>query len=361
MNILKSYTPFLLENGTILPEIAIAYHTYGTMNEKRDNAVWVFHALTGNTEAADWWDGLVGDGKILDPKKYFIICANMLGSCYGATNANSINPLTGKRYGKDFPLISMRDVVNSHKILQKHLNVNKIYIGIGGSMGGQQVLEWSIMDENVFENIIVMAAGAKMYPWAIALNETQRMALEADATLYEDDENAGRKGLEAARAVGLISYRNYETYNKVQRDYNDSLEDFRVKTYQRYQGLKLSNRFTALSYWSVTKTMDSHNVGRSRGGIENALKQVKANTLIIGIQTDMLFPMDEQIELATYIPKAQLEIIDSPYGHDGFLIEYPTITTLMTVFLEKIKKKGSSMILAENLSGLYEINCQNHG
>jgi homoserine O-acetyltransferase/O-succinyltransferase len=353
VNILKSYTTFTLENGAILPEIAIAYHTYGTMNEKRDNVVWVFHALTGNTDAADWWDGLIGEDKILDPSRYFIVCANMLGSCYGATNANSINPLTGKRYGKDFPLVSVRDVVNSHRLLKKHLNINKIYLGIGGSMGGQQVLEWSIMDEKLFENIVVMAAGAKMYPWAIALNETQRMALEADSTLYSEDENAGKKGMEAARAIGLISYRNYETYNKVQRDDKDSLEDFRVKSYQRYQGLKLSNRFTALSYLSVTKTMDSHNVGRNRGGIENALKNIKSNTLIIGIQSDMLFPMEEQIELATHIPNAQLEIIDSPYGHDGFLIEYPTITTLMTVFLEKIKvKKENTVSLSKRRSSV---------
>lgn len=334
MNILKSYNNFLLECGATLPEISIAYHTYGELNEKRDNVIWVFHALTGNSDAADWWDGLIGIDKIFDPKKYFIVCANMLGSCYGATNANSINPITRKRYGKDFPVISIQDVVNSHRILQKHLNINKIFVGIGGSMGGQQLLEWSILDKNLFENIIVLAAGAKMYPWAIALNETQRMSLEADSTLYDDDENAGKKGMEAARAIGLITYRSYETYNKRQQDNDDEkLENFKVTTYQRYQGLKLSKRFTALSYWSVTKTMDSHNVGRNRGGIENALRTITANALIIGIQSDLLFPIEEQIELAAHIPNAHLEIIDSPYGHDGFLIESEQISLLVNHFL----------------------------
>ncbi len=336
MNTFKSYNIFPLECGVTLPEISIAYHTYGELNEKRDNAIWVFHALTGSSDAADWWDGLIGDGKIFDSKKYFIVCANMLGSCYGATNANSVNPITQKRYGKDFPIITIQDVVNSHRILQKHLNINKIYLGIGGSMGGQQVLEWSILDKNLFENTIVLAAGAKMYPWAIALNETQRMALEADSTLYDDDENAGKKGMEAARAVGLISYRTYETYNKAQKENKDEkLEDFKATSYQRYQGLKLSNRFSALSYLSVTKTMDSHNVGRNRGGIEAALGSIASKTLVIGIQSDLLFPIDEQIELAAHIPNAQLEIIDSPYGHDGFLIENEQITTLIQGFLNK--------------------------
>jgi homoserine O-acetyltransferase len=338
VNILKSYNNFPLECGATLPEISIAYHTYGELNEKRDNVIWVFHALTGSSDAADWWDGLIGDDKIFNPKKYFIVCANMLGSCYGATNANSINPITQKRYGKDFPVISIQDVVNSHRILQKHLNITKILIGIGGSMGGQQVLEWSILDKNLFENMVVLAAGAKMYPWAIALNETQRMSLEADSTLYDDDENAGKKGMEAARAIGLITYRSYETYNKMQRDSNDEkLENFKVTTYQRYQGLKLSNRFSALSYWSVTKTMDSHNVGRNRGGVENALSSITCNALIIGIQSDLLFPIDEQIELAAHIPNVQLEIIDSPYGHDGFLIESEQISLLINRFLSEKK------------------------
>ena len=361
MNTLKSYQSFPLECGEVLPELDIAYYTYGEMNEAKNNVIWVFHALTANADAADWWNGLVGEGKLLDTKKYFIVCANMLGSCYGATNANSINPTTGKRYGQDFPIITIRDVVQSHEILRKHLNINKIYLGIGGSMGGQQALEWAIFEPDLFENICVLAAGAKAYPWSIAINETQRMALEADPTLYDDAPDAGKKGLEAARAIGLLSFRNPETYNRVQADLNDDkIEGFRTTTYQRYQGQKLSNRFTALSYLSITKTMDTHNVGRTRGGIENALKTIKSNVLVIGIQSDLLYSIDEQIELASLIPNAQLEAIDSPYGHDGFLIENEKIAKIISNFLcLKDEIKHNSVLSVERkIKGIKKIRTE---
>ncbi len=350
MNKLKSYQSFPLECGYILPEIDIAYYTYGELNEAKNNVIWIFHALTANADAADWWEGLVGENKLLDSKKYFIVCANMLGSCYGATNANSVNPINGKRYGKSFPIITIRDVVQSHEILRKHLNINKIYLGIGGSMGGQQALEWAITSPDLFENTCVLAAGAKAYPWSIAINETQRMGLEADPSLYDDSPDAGKKGMEAARAIGLLSFRNPETYNRVQKDVeDDKLEGFRSTTYQRYQGRKLSNRFTALSYLSITRTMDSHHVGRNRGGIENALKLIKSNVLVIGIQSDLLYSIDEQIELATLIPNAQLEAIDSPYGHDGFLIENEKITKIISNFLNlgNEKKYKDSLYVKE--------------
>jgi homoserine O-acetyltransferase/O-succinyltransferase len=347
MNTLKSYQSFPLECGYVLPELDIAYYTYGELNEAKNNVIWIFHALTANADAAEWWEGLVGEGKLLDTKKYFIVCANMLGSCYGATNANSVNPLSGKRYGKTFPIISIRDVVQSHEILRKYLNINKIYLGIGGSMGGQQAMEWAINAPDLFENTCVLAVGAKAYPWSIAINETQRMALEADPTLYDDAPDAGKKGMEAARAIGLLSFRNPQTYNRMQKDLeDDKLQGFRSTTYQRYQGQKLSNRFTALSYLSITRTMDSHHVGRNRGGIENALKLIKSNVLVIGIQSDLLYPIEEQIELATLIPNAQLEAIDSPYGHDGFLIENEKITTIIGNFLNFGNEKKHKDILS---------------
>lgn len=341
MKILNHKQPFILENGCILPEIEIAYHTYGQLNDAGDNVIWICHALTANSDAADWWSGLVGEGKLFDTKDYFIVCANMLGSCYGATNANSINPTTGKRYGATFPLITIRDIVNSHRILQKHLNIEHIRLAIGGSMGGQQVLEWSIIDPNLFEQIVVLAAGAKLTAWSRGLNAAQRMAIEADPTLYEHSPYAGKKGLEAARAIGMLSYRSYESYNFLQKDSDDGVEQFKVDSYLRYQGAKLSKRFTALSYLSVTKSMDSHNVGRNRGGIENALQQIKASTLVIGIESDLLFPIDEQVELARLIPNAQLEIIESPYGHDGFLIEYEQIIRIITRFLGRLRSNFS--------------------
>ena len=251
-------SPFPLECGVEFPKVDIAYNTYGQLNAKKDNVVWVFHALTGNSDAADWWSGMIGDGKFFDPAHNFIICANMIGSHYGSTSPLSINPATGTFYGKKFPTITVRDVVNGHIRLAQHLGIQRVKLGIGGSMGGQQVLEWSIMQPDFFENIAVIACGAKMTPWSIALNETQRMAIEADpsvsaealakATTYEAFANAGAKGMEAARAIGMLSYRSYEGYNIAQSDDNNHIDTFKVQSYQRYQGEKLRKRFNALSY-----------------------------------------------------------------------------------------------------------------
>lgn len=349
VKIFHDKTALPLECGAELPQVDIAYHTYGSLNEKKDNVIWVFHALTGNSEAADWWSGMIGEGKFFDPAHYFIVCANMIGSHYGSTSPLSINPLKGSFYGREFPVISIRDVVKGHIRLAQYLDIQQVKLGIGGSMGGQQVLEWAIMQPDFFENIAVIACGARMSPWSIALNETQRMAIEADpsvsaevlvkATTYEDFANAGAKGMEAARAIGMLSYRSYEGYNIAQADEGNSLDTFKVQTYQRYQGLKLRKRFNALSYISLSKTMDSHNVGRNRGGIGEALRKIKSNTLIVGIQSDLLFPIEEQVSLAAHIPHAKLELINSKFGHDGFLIEFDQMLRLVEKFMKR--KLGS--------------------
>ena len=344
MKIFKYNAPFELENGEILPQIQIAYHTYGSLNAVGDNVVWVCHALTGNSEATDWWSGLVGEGKYLDPARYFIVCANMLGSHYGSTSPLSINPKTEHFYGRSFPMISIRDVVNAHHLLAQHLDIQSIHLAIGGSMGGQQVLEWAILQPDFFNNIAVIACGAKMTPWSIALNATQRMAIEADPSVSPENIakitdldtliRIGAKGMEAARAIGMLSYRSYEGYNFAQRDDRDLLDEFKVQSYQRYQGQKLAQRFNALSYLSLSKTMDSHNVGRKRGGIERALKNIKSKALIVGIQSDILFPLEEQVELAKQIPNAKLEVIQSKFGHDGFLIEFDQMLALLQKFMD---------------------------
>ena len=355
VKIFHDKTPFPLECGEVFPEVDLAYHTYGTLNEAKDNAVWVFHALTGNSDAADWWSGMIGEGKFFDPSQHFIVCANMLGSHYGSTSPLSINPETGKYYGLAFPVVTVRDVVNGHIRIAQHLDIQQVKIGIGGSMGGQQLLEWAIMQPDFFENIAVIACGAKMTPWSIALNETQRMAIEADpsvseenlakATTYEAFLNAGAKGMEAARAIGMLSYRSYEGYNIAQADNRDSIDTFKVQSYQRYQGLKLRKRFSALSYISVSKTMDSHNVGRDRGGIHNALDKIKSNTLIVGIQTDILFPLEEQAQIAAHIPHAKLKLINSKFGHDGFLIEFDQMLDLLEKFMKRKVKRPVNYVI----------------
>jgi homoserine O-acetyltransferase/O-succinyltransferase len=354
MKILNIKTPFALECGEILPELDIAYHTYGTMNADGSNVIWVCHALTGSSDAADWWAGLIGHGKFFNPFEHFIVCANMIGSHYGSTSPLSIDPKTGRFYGHHFPIITIRDVAKAHHLLAQHLGIQRIKLCIGGSMGGQQVLEWAIQEPDFFDQIAVIACGPKMMPWAVALNETQRMAIEADPSVSAENvakitdldelKSVGAKGMEAARAIGMLSYRSYEGYNIAQLDDNDFIDTFKVQSYQRYQGAKLRTRFNALSYLSVSKTMDSHNVGRNRGGLTKALEQIKADTLIVGIQSDILFPIEEQAALAAYIPKSRFEVINSKFGHDGFLIEFDQLLSLFEKFTGR--KVGSQINFA---------------
>lgn len=196
-------------------------------------------------------------------------------------------------------------------------------------MGGQQALEWTVMSPNAFEYCLLIATNAKHSPWGIAFNESQRLAIEADQTWLEDRPDAGLKGLLAARSIALLSYRSSQGYNKTQVDDEDKLDGFRVNSYQRYQGQKLVNRFDAFSYWTLSKAMDSHNIGRNRGGIESALSSIKAKTTILGIETDILFPLEEQQFLYRFIPNARLDVIHSDLGHDGFLTESTKVTQVI--------------------------------
>lgn len=337
MKIYRYQHPFHLECGDTLPEIELGYTTYGRLNPEGDNVVWICHALTANSDPVEWWPGLVGEGKLYNPEDSFIVCANMLGSCYGSTNPDSIDKATGTRYGEDFPLITVRDIVKALVLLRIHLGIKSIHIATGGSMGGQQALEWAIMEPDVIKHLIVIGTNAKHSPWGVAFNETQRMALEADLSINEDSENAGMKGLEAARAIAMLSYRNYQAYHLTQMEDEEKLDDFKASSYQRYQGLKLRKRFRPLAYWTLSKAMDSHDLGRGRGGYRQALSIIRARTLVFGIESDYLFPVSEQKEISEHINDATLEIIDSPFGHDGFLIEYAQITHKVHEFLDQEK------------------------
>jgi homoserine O-acetyltransferase len=337
--VFRSNASFTLESGASLPFIDIAYHTYGALSPEKDNVVWVCHALTGNSDAAVWWDGLIGRGRLFDPDKFFIVCANMLGSCYGSSGPTSVNPETGAPFFRSFPRVTTRDMARAHAILRQELGIEKIFVGLGGSMGGQQLLEWAILEPLVFEHIIPMATNARHSPWGVALNESQRMALEADATFFEDRLEAGFAGLKAARSIGILSYRNYETFAATQMESTQEKTDgFRASSYQNYQGEKLARRFNAHSYWLLTKAMDSHNVGRGRGGVERALAQIKARTLSVGISSDILFPPEEQRYLAAHIPGSEYIEISSSYGHDGFLIEFSALTALIREFIPALAR-----------------------
>lgn len=333
---------FQLESGQSLPSLEIAYHTFGTLNKERNNVVWVCHALTANSNVFDWWNGLFGEKSLYNPNDYFIVCANNIGSCYGSTGPLSINQETKEEWFNYFPQITIKDIAASLELLKDHLRIDKIHTLIGGSQGGQIAQEWALQNKNLVANLILIATNAQHSPWGIAFNESQRLAIKADRTYYSNTIDAAKKGLSAARSIALLSYRGYTTYDETQKDetYNKT-NNYASASYQRYQGEKLVNRFNAYSYVRLLDAMDSHNVARNRAETkELALKQIKASTLVIGLTTDILFPLTEQKFLAKNIPRANYAEIDSSFGHDGFLIETEKLSRIISVYYanEKVKK-----------------------
>lgn len=336
MEILKYNQPFKTETGAALPGLEIAYNTWGSLNSEADNVIWICHALTANSDVEAWWPGMVGKGLLFDPEKYFIVCANVLGSCYGTTGPASVNPVTGTPWLNDFPLITVRDLVNVHEILRKQLGIKLIHSVIGASIGGFQSLEYSIMYPEIVKRLVFVASSTKQSPWAIAFSESQRLAMEADQTFISNDPDGGKKGLKAARSIALLSYRNAAAYDLTQvEDDDEKISSFKAASYQVYQGDKLVTRFNPFSYYCLVRLSDTHNTGRGRGGTAKALTTIKAKTLCIGITSDILFPVVEQKYVAANIPGAQYVEIDSFYGHDGFLIEVKLVTEAVIKFWEQ--------------------------
>lgn len=341
MNIFHHQDTFLTESGEQIKGLEIAYHTYGTLKKECDNVIWICHALTANSDAADWWPGMIGKGLCFDTDKYFIVCANVLGSCYGTTGPLSINPDKGKQWLHTFPVITIRDIVRVNDLLREYLGIRHIHMVTGGSIGGFQSMEWAIIKPELFSHIVLIASSAKASPWVIAFNESQRLALMADSSFAEgyrnrgnDDypakETDGREGLKAARSMALISYRTSEAYNLTQSETtDDKLTDYRASSYQQYQGEKLVKRFNAYSYMILTRFIDSHNIFRDRPDIMELLGAIKARTLVVGITTDILYPVNEQKHLASLFPGVVYKEIYSDFGHDGFLIEDEKLTNLL--------------------------------
>lgn len=322
-HILQLPDPFPLESGAALAGAHVAYRTWGQLNAARDNAVWVCHALTANADVLDWWPGLFGPGCFFDPADWFIVCANVLGSCYGSTSPLSTDPANGLPRYQAFPLLTIRDLAGAHEALRQELGLDRIHTLIGGSLGGQQALEWAVAQPEVFDHLVVIATNARHSAWGIAFNEAQRLAIEADPTYHANEPGGGDEGLRAARAIALLSYRGYDAYAATQTEAPDDprLRDYRASTYQRYQGDKLVARFDAYSYVALSRAMDTHHLGRHRGGVSTALATVRARTLVMGITSDVLFPVSEQRALAQGIAGALYNELDSGFGHDGFLLE----------------------------------------
>ena len=327
--------PFTLESGMSLPKLKIAYHYYGEYTPGKKVA-WVGHALTANSDVADWWKGFVGEGSIINPNDYFIVCANIIGSCYGSTGPLSLDDLDTRL--DQFPIITIRDMVRAHILLRQHLGIEKIDLLLGGSMGGYQALEWAIMEPSVIQKMFLIATTAAESAWAVAIHTAQRLAIEADPSWKEAKPNAGAKGLKAARAIGMLTYRNYGIFKEKQTDADpEKMDDFKASSYLNYQGDKLVNRFNAYSYWLLTKSMDSHQLARGRGGdLKATLASIQTPTCIIGINSDILCPLAEQKFMEAHMPNANLIAIDSMYGHDGFIIETAQITTHLRAWLKSL-------------------------
>jgi homoserine O-acetyltransferase/O-succinyltransferase len=373
-------TPFRFENGATVGPLQVAWQTYGTLNAEGTNAILICHALTGNAHAAGislsddvsytgenrghaannshgpkemhgWWDGVIGDGKAFDTSRYFVVCANFLGSCYGTTGPVSIDPETGRRYGMRFPRVTVRDMVHVQYALLKQLGVNKLATISGGSLGGMQVLEWPLLYPDFVQSIIPIATAAAHSAWAIGLNEAARLAIMNDPA-WKNGEYAEQplRGLALARMIAMISYRSQVSFGRkfgrgaagadvkgVQEDFGRKDPLYQVESYLRYQGRKLVERFDANTYVYITHAMDSHDVSRDRGTMEDVLGSIDVPTLCLGVDSDVLYPVNEQKDLASMIPGAAYAEIQSIHGHDAFLIEFDQLNAFIPSFLAEAK------------------------
>lgn len=324
---------FALEDGTVLRDVPVAYETWGALNEAGDNVIVVCHSLTSNTDAAGWWRGFLGPDCALDTGHYFVICANVVGSPYGTVSPLTINPATGQPYGAGFPRATIRDTVALHKRLLDRLGVRQIAFAIGGSMGGMQALEWAFYGDFV-RGIVPIGVGGRHSAWCIGWSESQRQAIYADprwqAGRYDPDDPPSA-GLATARMIAMLTYRSFASFQA--RFGRGTMDDdealFNVESYLRYQGDKLVERFDANCYVHLTWQMDSHDVARNRGDYFDVLRQTEQDALVIGIDTDVLYPLAEQRELVDHLPNARLAILEASHGHDAFLIELETMNDLV--------------------------------
>ncbi|MGC9503061.1 homoserine O-acetyltransferase MetX [Baaleninema sp.] len=328
--------PFALESGKLLLGVKVAYRTWGKLNARGDNAIHICHALTGSADADEWWGPLFGLGKAFDPERDFIVCSNVLGSCYGTTGPISTNPETGKPYGPEFPAITVRDMVRLQARLMKELGVQKLRMAVGGSLGGMQVLEWGKLYPDFVESIVSVAASGRHSAWCIGISEAQRQAIQSDPNWcggwYAEDAPP-RQGLAAARMMAMISYRAYGSFEKrFGRQVQDN-GDYAVCSYLKYQGKKLVDRFDANTYLTLIDAMDRHDVSEGRWDYYEVLGSIAQPTLVVTIDSDLLYPPVEQQELAQFMPNAKLEWLYSPHGHDAFLIDMEALNGLIVKFV----------------------------
>jgi homoserine O-acetyltransferase len=357
--------PFALEGGGTLDHVTVAYETWGELDDTGSNAVLVCHALTGDSHASGrighghptpgWWDDLIGPGKAIDTDRYFVVCANVLGGCQGTTGPSSIDPATGTPWGSRFPVVTVRDMVRVQARVADHLGVRSWLTVIGGSMGGMQVIEWAVMYPHRVRSFVSLASCLQASAWQIAWSAVGRTALALDpqwrgGDYYDAAPGHGpHKGLAVARSVAQITYRSDPVFrDRFDRELVDPLDAFKlwdrfqVESYLDYHGAKLARRFDANSYLLLNKAMDLHDVGRGRGGVASAIARVASPSLVVSITSDVLYPTYQQTELRDALVarglRSDFHLVDSPQGHDGFLLEAEQIGPLVADFLTDIEK-----------------------
>ena len=343
----QSIGPVTLERGGHLPSVRVAYETWGTLDADGGNAVLVLHALTGDSHVvggpgpghptAGWWSGIVGPGKSIDTDRYFVVAPNMLGGCQGTTGPATHSP-SGQEWGAAFPFVTIRDQVAVQAAFADRLGIDRWAAVLGGSMGGMQALEWAVSLPDRVERVAILAAPALSSADQIALNSVQLEAIRmdpgfADGDYYEAPDGDGPyRGLSLARRMALLNYRSPSELNdRFERSWQSGLNPlggggrFAVESYLDFHGNKFTRRFDANSYITLVEAMNSHDVGRDRGGVASALARVTARAVVIGIDSDRLFPVENQAAIARMLPGNidgdDAIVIASTFGHDGFLIE----------------------------------------
>lgn len=316
--------PFSLENGRTLREVDIAYRTWGDKRNAADNTILICHALTGSADVEAWWPNIIGPGRAFDPEKDFIVCANILGSCYGTTGPVSLNPDGSGPYRADFPRISVRDMVRLERILLDALGIEHVALVTGPSLGGMQALEWAAMYPDRVGSIVPIGVGGRHSAWCIGVSEAQRSAIQADPNWqggYYSLDKPPRAGLAAARMMAICTYRSWYSFDRrFKRSMHDE-QTYEVQSYLWHQGKKINDRFDANTYITLTHAMHTHDLGRGRGNYEDVIRSIGQASLVVSVSTDALYPPHEQRELADLLPNARYEVLDCEHGHDGFLIE----------------------------------------
>jgi len=331
-----------LESGEVIPDVTIAYQTFGDLNHQKSNAIFINHAMTGWSDVPAWWPGLIGPGKAFDTDKYFIVCPNVLGGCQGSTGPASIAP-GGKRWGARFPRLTIRDMVNAEFMFSDKLGIDQYLLATGPSLGGMRALEWGISHGDRVKSICSIGSSAIASGDQIGIHTIQIKAIEADPNFYGGDYYDHPQGPVAGMAIARqIAHLSYRTEFEMAERFGANMQEdgsgrFAVVSYLDHQAKKLQQRFDANTYIRLTAAMNSHDVGRGRGGIQIALKQIKVPVLVAAIETDRLFPPRLQQEIVDLTPTAlPLEMIKSPYGHDGFLIETESVSSVIKYILGEL-------------------------